>query len=394
MVRTRAALVAVAGVLLASCSAGPRAPSVASPSDAISATGAVTSGQGLPWPAPPERPLPDEVSAGLRAEVDRWIDDRLLPGVTVAVVTPDGTWSGAAGVDGAGTPLRPDSGMALASITKTFTAAEVMLLAERGLVDLDAPASRYVPEPQVANGVTVRQLLAQRALLGQADEAAWDDVDVHLDRHWSPEEAIAPVPTSTSTPGRAFRYDNANYVVLGQVIAKVTGEDVATVIRRDLATPLGLDRLAYQDAERLAAPLARPGAGEDGIRPPDGPYLPMRSVASAFGAAAGMAGDAATVARWGYQLYGGLLLRPSSVEQMTDFGDGDGYGLGTFDYSDTQFGGNSVEAVGHLGVLEGYRTVLAVFPTRRLSIAVLTPSDVESLGYVRRLLRAGGFQPG
>ena len=152
MVRTRAALVAVAGVLLASCSAGPRAPSVASPSDAISATGAVTSGQGLPWPAPPERPLPDEVSAGLRAEVDRWIDDRLLPGVTVAVVTPDGTWSGAAGVDGAGTPLRPDSGMALASITKTFTAAEVMLLAERGLVDLDARPRATSPSRRSPTG--------------------------------------------------------------------------------------------------------------------------------------------------------------------------------------------------------------------------------------------------
>ena len=273
MVRTRAALVAVACVLLASCSAGPRVPSVTSPSGATSPAAVVTGGAGLPWPAPADRPLPDVVSAGLRAEVDRWIDDRLLPGVTVAVVTPDGTWSGAAGVDGAGTPLRPDSGMALASITKTFTAAEVMLLAERGLVDLDAPASRYVPEPQVANGVTVRQLLAQRALLGEADEDAWADIDLHPDRHWSPEEAIAPVPTPTSTPGQSFRYDNVNYVVLGQVIEKVTGEDVATVIRRDLATPLGLDRLAYQDAERLAPGSAGRGRGRD--RPPDGPYLPM-----------------------------------------------------------------------------------------------------------------------
>ena len=59
-----------------------------------------------------------------------------------AVVTPEGVWRGAAGVDGRDTPLVPESGMALASITKTFTAAEVMLLSERGQVELDAPPRR------------------------------------------------------------------------------------------------------------------------------------------------------------------------------------------------------------------------------------------------------------
>ena len=53
------------------------------------------------------------------------------------MVTPEGVWSGAAGVDGVGTALQPDSALSIMSISKTFTAAEVMLLSTRGLIDLD-----------------------------------------------------------------------------------------------------------------------------------------------------------------------------------------------------------------------------------------------------------------
>ena len=53
--------------------------------------------------------------------------------------------------------------MSLGHVTQTFVAAEALLLAERGRLDLDAPASSYVPVPQLANGATTRQLLAHRA---------------------------------------------------------------------------------------------------------------------------------------------------------------------------------------------------------------------------------------
>jgi D-alanyl-D-alanine carboxypeptidase len=331
----------------------------------------------------------------MEAEVRGWVEKELLPGVTVAVVSPQGVWTVAAGVDGDGTPLHADSGMALASITKTFTAAEVLLLAERGQLDLDAPASTYVDQPLLANGTTVRQLLAHRSSIAEGDDAAYAKMMSELDTPWSTKQVLAPVPTPTAAPGRKFSYVNINYILLGLVIQKVTGLDPAAAFTRDLWQPLGLTRVAYQDQQTLSPPLARPGVDEELPNgTPDQPYLPSRSMASVYGAAGAVAADAETTARWGYALYGARLLKPASVAQMTDFDDGDGYGLGTMDFSSGRFSHATLQAVGHLGVLPGYRTLLAVFPSGPVSIAILTPSTVDPAPYVKWLVAAGNLPIG
>jgi D-alanyl-D-alanine carboxypeptidase len=331
----------------------------------------------------------------MSAQVHGWVDKGLLPGVTVAVVSPAGVWSVAAGTDGDGVALQPNSGMALASITKTFTAAEVVLLAQRGQLDLDAPASTYVDHPALANATTVRQLLAHRSSIAEGAEAAYAPMMTDLETRWSTTRVLAPVPTPTEAPGRKFRYVNANYILLGLVIQKVTGLDPAEAFTRDLWRPLGLTRVAYQDQQTLAPPLARPGADEELPNgTPNQPYLPSRSMASVFGAAGGVAADAEATARWGYDLYGARLLEPASVAQMTDFDDGDGYGLGTMDFSSGRFSHATLEAVGHLGVLPGYRTLLAVFPDTSVSVAILTPSTVDPSPYVKWLMVAGNLNAG
>ena len=79
---------------------------------------------------------------------------------------------------------------------------------------------------------------------------------------------------------------------------------------------------------------------------------------------------------------------------MTDFDDGDGYGLGTMDFSSGRFSHATLPAVGHLGVLPGYRTVLAVFPAGPVSVAILTPSTVDPAPYVKWLVAAGHLTGG
>jgi D-alanyl-D-alanine carboxypeptidase len=376
---------------LAACSSSTNSPSSSSASSTATAPALGAS----EWPAVPAQALPPEVASKLKAEVHGWVEKELLPGVTVAVVSPQGVWTAADGVDGDGVPLQPNSGMALASITKTFTAAEVLLLAERGLLDLDAPASTYVDQPALANGTTVRQLLAHRSSIAEGEDAAYATMMSELDTPWSTKQVLAPVPTPTAAPGVKFSYVNANYVLLGLVIEKVSGLDPAAAFARDLWQPLGLTRVAYQDQQTLPPPLARPGADEELPNgTPDQPYLPSRSMASVFGAAGGVAGDAESTARWGYALYGSRLLTPDSVAQMTDFDDGDGYGLGTMDFSSGRFSHATLEAVGHRGVLPGYRTLLAVFPASALSIAILTPSTVDPTPYVKWLVAAGKLPTG
>ena len=383
----------LAAAAMAGCTSGT---SDDRPAGSVSGTAAAPSGSTsageLPWPDPPTSPLPAERTSKMLAEMRRWVDKNLLPGATAAVITPQGQWTAAAGVDGQGRPLEPDSGMSLGHVTQTFVAAEALLLAEQGKLDLDAPASRYVPVPQLANGATTRQLLGHRAGIPDPGMAPYKTVFTTTDAHWSPKDYLKPIARATAAPGKTFYEDSTNYVLAGLVVEEAAGRSTAKAIDEDLWTPLGLQRLAYQDEQTLREPIAAPGEDNEVPGSQSGrPYLPYRSIASAIAASQGVAGDAASTARWGYALYGGQILTAASVAQMLDFDqpDGRGYGLGTIDFTGPRWFQWHIEGYGMRGGMAGYRSVLAVYPEHHMSIAILTPSTVDVLPYVRYLVNAG-----
>ena len=129
----------------------PAPASSATSSASASASYQVIPIDSLPFPEPGRSPLSAARQQALQAAVNRAIADPAasgVQGVTAAVVSPEGSWAGAAGVDGAATQLTPTSMIDIASITKTVTAAEVLHLAGAGLIDLDAPASDYHDHPR------------------------------------------------------------------------------------------------------------------------------------------------------------------------------------------------------------------------------------------------------
>jgi D-alanyl-D-alanine carboxypeptidase len=309
------ALTAGALVLAACGSSGSAGSGGATPS-----TGSTPVRSAPLWAAPGTASLPTPAAAALQASLDAWVKQGTLKGATAAVVTPAGVWAGAAGVDGAKTALRADSSFWIASITKTFTAAEVMLLSSRGLVDLDKPLTEYIDVPFDTQGATVRQALAMRTGFPNTTiKADYQDLGAALGREWTVAETLARVPRDAprSSPGATPEYNSVNYQLLGELIATVTKQSLAQAIRADLLDPAGLQRTWVQTTETPAPPLTvgtnPPGAT---LVDPAGAYLPSRSVASATSAAGGMAGDAADVARWGYLLYGGRVIDSSLVKQM------------------------------------------------------------------------------
>jgi CubicO group peptidase (beta-lactamase class C family) len=312
-----------------------------------------------PSSAPLARDLRRELSLVLKA----FVVEQRVAGVAAAVVSEDGHWAAAAGRTGAGDRLTPRTSLMAASITKTFTAAEVLHLADTGRVDLDARLSTYVPLPVPDNGATVRQALAMRSgIRDHVTEASFEAMLREPDRHWTPEEALAGTPDQTDQPGAIFDYSNTNYILLGQLIEKITGKTYAQALRDDLLAPGDLTRVAVQDEERPPPPLGRPTdelAGSD-------PYVPSRAAGSYAWSAGGIAADVRSIARWGYLLYGGQVLPGTTVAAMLPAGEGDDYyGLGT----DLRRG--DVEYVGHPGDFPGYRTSLRVAREHSLSIAVV-----------------------
>ncbi len=312
---------------------------------------------------------------------------RGAPGLAVSVVTDRWSWAGAAGVDGAGGRVGPDSVAAIGDVTKTFVAAEVLHLADTGLVDLEAPVSRYVDHPAASGSATVEQALGMRAGFRDAPGAV-DEASADPSRDWATSDALDLAAAPGATPAERPVLSQAGYLALSLLIEDVTGGSLGSALTSDLLEPAGLVRLSLQEGQLLPGPVMVPVSHRP-LPPADG-YLPYRSLAGLAGGAAGMAGDAPTLARWGYLLYGGHVLDTPWVARMTDDAEPDalpgiGYGLGTMVIS-TSFG---LRAVGHLGSVPGYSSALVVVPERRLSIAVLAVrEDLDTVGLVERLTTA------
>jgi len=223
--------------------------------------------------------------------------------------------------------------MDIASITKTVTAAEVITLVDSGAIELDASASRYLVHPLLSREPTVRQLLSHTS--GVPDyfkEGAFSDaIKTDPGSTWTAERALGFITEPLVEPGSPVTsYSSSNYLLLGLLIEKVTGLSYAQALRRDVLAGMG-SRMVVQDAEPPPPPLAAPDFAQSGIKPDDGKFLPNRALASATGAAGGIAADAPTLASWGYRLYGGQIVPADRTAEMTT-------AIARFPYTDTGYG--------------------------------------------------------
>ena len=369
------ALLALAGSLAAcgTAAATPTPAPTATPTPIATPVASPSSPSG--WAEPNDAALPDATVSSLQAMLDGWVSGREVIGLSAAVVSPEGSWASAAGVDAAGTAIKPTSAFAIASTTKTFVAAEVLLLASQGKIDLEAPVTKYVTLPFETNGATIRQLATMMSGFPSVPADALNkQVPKDLSHAWTAEElvALAKDEPRLGTVGGPGMYNGLNYYVLGMVIEKVTGKPMATVLRRDLLAPAGLDRIWMQPAEKPQAPLTVAVDRTDTkVVDPASGYLPSLASASTGQGGAGMAADAPSLARWGYRLYGGRIIDGHLVETMTTQAtdtDQGGYGFGTMVAV-----WEGVTMVGHAGDYIQYSSILLVWPSTRTAVVVLVP---------------------
>ncbi len=135
-----------------------------------------------------------------------------------------------------------------ASITKTMTGIAIMQLRDRGLLKLDDPILRYVPELAAVhnpfgdtNAITLRQLMSHSAGFGGATWP-WRDHDWQPfePKSWSQLVAMFPYTEVKFKPGSRFRYSNPGIIYLGQVIERLSGEDFEVYIDKNILRPLGM----------------------------------------------------------------------------------------------------------------------------------------------------------
>lgn len=325
------------------------------------------------------------------------------PGVSVAVRWPDGTtWAVTSGLADLRTerPVTPATPFAIASVTKTFTAALVLRLVGEGRIGLDDPIGRWLPELGLPSGITIRMLLDHTSGLGDPFLEAAVDRQLLADRSavWTADRFLAALPKPSFAPGTGWSYSNANYVVLGLLVERVTGRPYGALLRSTFFEPLGLTSAVVQPDRPGPVPAAhayRLVKSSGGLRRTDltdgSSSVPFTSVVTAAGAAGNVAMSATDLARWGSALYGGGLLGSELLAEMIDdaartapFRPRIPYGLGV---QVVEIAGQPT--YGHSGRFLGARAALRYLPRSGITIAVLTNQSRSDIGpLVADLIRA------
>ena len=212
--------------------------------------------------------------SAVSAAIEKAIGEKKLPGA-VLVVGHGGKvvfeqaygvrkYAGEPGLDGkpsAAEPMTVDTIFDMASLTKCLaTATAVMQLVEEGKVDVDAPVVKYLPEFGV-NGkekVTVRELLTHYSGLPE---------DVSLKDTWglaAPDKAEgirrAMESGLRSVPGTKFVYSDVNFITLGAMVEKVSGEELDVYAERNIFVPLGMTHTFYHPFAKTCGPAVKVGS--------------------------------------------------------------------------------------------------------------------------------------
>ncbi|MFF0296828.1 serine hydrolase domain-containing protein [Kitasatospora sp. NPDC004614] len=276
-------------------------------------------------------------------------------------------WRGTSGVADLTTqqPAPVDGEFRAGSVTKTFVATVVLQLSAERRVGLDDPIERYLPGmiPNGAN-ITVRQVLNHTAGLFdfledpkfayESDDALRQLLAVDRWKTLAPRDLIAIGVSHPPyfPPGQGWHYSNTDYLVLGELVRQVTGNDWRTEVNHRVLQPLGLRHTFLPGTSTTV-----PGPHSHGyLALPDGPADITELNPSMAGAAGEIISTTDDLARFNAALLGGRLLAPAQLAEMTTTVAADEqpptrYGLGLM-----QLRTSCGEVWGHPGGIHGYVT--------------------------------------
>jgi len=280
-------------------------------------------------------------------------------------------------------PVAPDTRFRLASVSKQFTAAAVLLLVQDGALSLDDPVRKWLPSlPPATDGITLHHLLTHTSGLIDYEDVMPETIagqlaDADVLRLLEGQDRLY------FAPGGDYRYSNSAYVLLGLVVARASGRDFPAFLRERIFLPLGMDgAVAFVDGVSTVANRAY------GYSLVDGRW--RRTDQSPTSATLGDGGIYASIddlAKWDAALRDGRLLSDASRElafaahTATDEADVDGYGYGWRLHA-TDDG----PLLWHSGETIGFRNVILRWPGAGLTVVLLSNrNDPEPYALARQI---------
>ena len=246
-------------------------------------------------------------------------------------------------------PNTPKTRFLLASVTKTFTATAIMQLYDRGLLNLDDPVSKYLPDFPPGDKVKIRNLLSHTG--GLPDFMSY-------------EQAMAK-PLEFE-PGSRVSYSNIGYQMLGKIIEKVSGKSWEEYLQQNIFKPLGM----ISSGVDQEASLKERACGY--LNSPDGFTSVGRSAATEAYSAGSLFSTVEDMLLWNEALESGKLVKPETLQlAFTPSRLNDGreavFGLG---WMIGRYKG--LREIHHGGDITGFSTEVSHFPDQKLTVIVLS----------------------
>ena len=333
--------------------------------------------------------IPDPMSLdGLDDVVEQQLRRWTVPGAAVGLLRNGHVELRAYGVANldVGWPVRSDMLFRVASISKVFTATLAMTAVDNGLLDLDVPVVRYLPELQLADAdaretITMRHLLSHTSgLYGDysADYGLGDDAMMRA------LPVFSTLPQQTR-PGELWAYCNSGFQLAGTVLAKVFSTTFDEAMEHRVFEPLGLERTCFAAHDTFGWPSAMghvqtdPGADEHVAV---GQYYPRNRRPA--GGVISTASDLLRFARMhmsdgeidGHRVLSEAAAKEMRTPQTRAGGWANSWGVGW----DIRPAG-STTVIGHSGSISGFESLLTLVPDQQVAIVVLTNSGRGSAAY-------------
>jgi len=324
------------------------------------------------------------------AKLDKQLDDYLKAAHEVwkfhgaALVAKDGKvilkkGYGMANI-GLGVPNSPEMKFQIGSITKQFTAAAVLKLEEKGLLDLNDPITKHLSDYPAESGdkITIHHLLSHTS--GIPNYTNMPGVMENVALAASVEDLIAIFRDEPLDfePGEEYRYSNSNYIVLGAIIEKISGQTYEDCLQENVFGPLGMDNSGYDHRDRIMKNRAAGYSENQDGELLNAEFLHM-STPYAAGALYSTVGD---MFIWDQALYTDKLLSQSSRQKMFTPNKGDyGYGWVIRESFGRKY-------IWHNGGIPGFHTQIDRWVDDKVCVVVLSNNDSAPAGNISGALGA------
>jgi CubicO group peptidase (beta-lactamase class C family) len=348
----------------------------------------------------PVRSAPDKYADRLEPVITQALKEQKMPGFAIGVIENGQLiYSRGFGVMKVGEPSRPITPQTLfhmASITKPFVATAIMQLVEQGKVDLDAPVIKYVPyfrlkDPRYKE-ITVRQMVTHTSGMPDVTNYYWNKPeydDGALERYVRSLED----KTLRWEPGKKFAYSNMAFEVLGDLVAKVSGQSFDDYVDDKILKPVGMksSTLLYKKAD--PDKLATGHTKKKGEVVPVAHYPYNR----AHTPSSNLHSNVEDMARWIQvnlnrgELDGRRILKSSTYDVLwkpAALVPGRGWHVGiSWFLADV----NGEQIVMHNGGDDGFAAHMAYLPARKAGIVMMTNCD--HLSSIKKIWEAAMDRP-